>query len=795
MRRHDRRRQASIKRKLVKRFNKLVASGVVKPVPIAAAAKPAAIAGGLTCLRPVQIAAADASQPAAPRTFTLIAYTGEAMNIYPFDCPVVVDLDTYVAGVQRIPALYDHRADLDNLVGQIESIAVQPGESGPQLVATGRFTVTSSDWDMARHVLAKADAGHQWQVSIGANASSITKIEPGIEFTANGGRKYVGPAYLARGPEFRELSFVVIGGDQKTSAVVARRRRASTPPTTPTPIKGTAMSFEEWLMSLGFSDPASLDEVQKANLKLMYQEDFPEGSTDTTAADEPPAPNPDEPPPANAHGRRPNIRGSGTPTPPTRTDIIRARLAAEAQAEAQVSAIRAACVGAEHLQIDVTAADGTKQKVGLLVHALASGWDANRTELERLRAERGSGPGLISRDHDRDCTVEALQGAMILRAGGRLDHPSYQSQQAIAMRLPTWLRAGINADQKQRAMEMAHRFSTLSAVDLCREACRLSGRSAPHYRDDMIQAAFSGGSLTNIFTTNVNAVLLASYMDDIDTTVGWVLETDVNDFKTNERPRVEMGPGLKKLPRGSEAQHSKMSDTAESYKISRFAAQFQVDEQDMIDDNLGVFADQPTRHGQAAKRLKPDLVYGIILRNPTLTQTGRSLFHATDGNLLTSAALTAAKLRAALATMRLFRENSVNLNIEGTHVIVPPSLEELAWELANSTQILIAGAADTERGNVNSIQRRNLTIVSDARLENGLTDPSDESSQTGSATTWFIASAMAWVIEVGYLTGTGRAPRVRTTLLDKGKYGINWDVNMDIGAMPLDWKGMIKNTA
>lgn len=798
--RQQRRAKASQQRRHVKHVRKAIASAS----PVNGRARLPALAGALSLQRPVQIAAAAApapdGKPAGPRTFTLVAYTGEPMNIYPFDAPVVVDLDSYVPGNPNIPALYDHCPSIDYIVGQVESVGVEASPDGPALVARGRFTLTDQpiDRNYALQVLQQADAGYQWQVSIGANAGTLTKIEQGIEFTANGGRKYVGPAYLAKRPEFRELSFVVIGGDGKTSAVVARRgRQPSTP--TPTPIKGSAMSFEEWLMSLGFADPAALDDVQRANLKLMYNEQYPaeEAATETAAEGIDPPVEPEEPPPANAHGRRPAIRGTAARTPPV--DPIVARRRAEAAEAQRCDDVRRILAGAESLQIETAdpAHPGQRRKIGLLAHALAEGWDANRTELERLRAERGAGPAVLSRSHDADCTVEALQGAMILRAGGRLDHPAYQSIQAVALRLPTWLRAGINADQRQRAMEFAHRFSSLSAVDLCRESCRLAGVQASYDRAEMIRAAFSGGALTNIFTTNVNALLLASYMEAEDTTMGWVSEQDVNDFKTNERPRVNVGPGLKKLPRGSEAEHSNYSDGVESYKISRYARQFQVDEQDMIDDNLGVFADQPKRHGDAARRLRPDLVYGILLSNPTLTATGRALFNSTDANLLTSAALAAAKLRAAIAAQRNFRENSVNLNLKTTHVLVPPSLEELAWELANATEILIAGTAGsvTERGNVNTLKRHGLMVVSDSRLENGVVYPDDESSQSGSATTWYTAAAGAQTIEVGYLKGSGRAPQVRSSPLDKGKWGINWDVCMDIGAKALDWKGMTKNTA
>ena len=454
------------------------------------------------------------------------------------------------------------------------------------------------------------------------------------------------------------------------------------------------------------------------------------------------------------------------------------------------------CAAAGNPQIDL----GTRQaprRVDLLAHAIAQNWDATRTELELLRISRPTAPNVIARSHDRDCTLHAMQAAMLLRASAQLDNPVFRSRQAVAMKLPGWLRAGINDATRNQIMDAAHRYSSMSLVDMAREAIRIDGRDCPHDREEMIRAAFSGGSMTNIFTTNVNAQLLVGYLEAPDSTIGWVAEKDVDNFKTQERPRVEVGPGLEKLPRGGEAEHAAFEDTAESYKIARYAKQLAVDEQDIIDDSFDALGDTPMRLGQAARRLKPDLVYAILLANATLAGTSRALFNSTDGNLLTNAALAADKLRAAIKAFTLIRENGVSLNITASHLIVPPALIDLAFELVKSPHILLAGTAGsvTERGMLNAIARHAITPVTDARLENGLTDPSSGTAYAGSATTWFMASNMAHTIEVGYLRGGGRAPRVRTWVMEKGRYGIGWDVNLDIGAKALDWKGLQKSTA
>ena len=89
----------------------------------------------------------------------------------------------------------------------------------------------------------------------------------------------------------------------------------------------------------------------------------------------------------------------------------------------------------------------------------------------------------------------------------------------------------------------------------------------------------------------------------------------------------------------------------------------------------------------------------------------------------------------------------------------------------------------------------NLTLISDSRLDNGVTDPKSGTVNAGSATTWYMASAMARTIEVGYIRGSGRAPELRSFVLSQGQWGMGWDIKMDIGAKALDYRGFNKATA
>ena len=224
--------------------------------------------------------------------------------------------------------------------------------------------------------------------------------------------------------------------------------------------------------------------------------------------------------------------------------------------------------------------------------------------------------------------------------------------------------------------------------------------------------------------------------------------------------------------------------------------QFVVDEQDIISDRLTAFKDMPVEMGLAAARLRPDLVYALLIKNSALGADSVALFHAMPSNLNTTAALSAVTLKAAIAALEKQQMNSVNLNLRASHVIVPSDLKHLAAELIKSATIIYGADDETVRGTQNTLaSEENLQLVSDARLANGVTDPTDDSSQSGSTSTWFLASSMGRNIEVGYLRGTGRVPQVRSFVLTQGQWGMGWDINMDIGAKALDFRGMQKNTA
>ena len=250
---------------------------------------------------------------------------------------------------------------------------------------------------------------------------------------------------------------------------------------------------------------------------------------------------------------------------------------------------------------------------------------------------------------------------------------------------------------------------------------------------------------------------------------------------------------LQRLQRGATADDLNTSDWKEAYKIARYAGKFTVDEQDIINDRFGALEQEsPKDMGLSAAQLRPNLVYSEVLNNAALDVDGVALFHSTHANYgTTSTALDVTPLQAALAAMAKQRINGRVLNLQPRFLIVPQDLRWTAEILLKSQQRIISASSG---GTYNPLENL-LTPISDDRIGvAGVVDPRTGTAVAGTATNWMLACRPgemgAKTIEVGYLRGTGRAPAVRSYVLDRGQWGLGWDVKFDIGVKALDYRAM-----
>lgn len=300
-------------------------------------------------------AASPEGEASRTRRFNMVAYTGGTMVLAGWRFPVVVDLAGLEVGRQKRPILLDHTRDVDFVMGQTDTVAVQDN----RLLVAGQVM---GDSPKARQVVALNDKGFAWQASIGARAADVEFVPEGKAAEANG-REFPGPVNVARRAVLGEISFVVLGADDNTSAQIAANAANGK--------ENEDMDFEQWLEAQGF-DASALSEKQSGSLRALHEAADRSDGADTVTA-------------------------TAGPAVSDAVASLRAELAVEAE---RVNAIRKICVGRGEIE----------------AQAIKDGWDVTRTELEVLRASRPQGPAIHS-DDGSGRSAHNIEAALCCSAG------------------------------------------------------------------------------------------------------------------------------------------------------------------------------------------------------------------------------------------------------------------------------------------------------------------------------------------------------------------------------------------
>ena len=707
------------------------------------------------------------------KKFNFYAYSGGIM--YPklaikWDGPVVVDVSKVSIDAPEKPVHMDH--DISRPVGHTVAI-----EATNEIVASGIFSLDNED---SRNIVQSGEAGFPWKCSIGLGINEYEIYEQGQTATVNG-REFPGPVLVVTSSVLEEISFVTVPGDAESYAEIMARLSNG---------EARMPTFEEWVASLGLDVSAISDD-----LKMVLQKQYAEQAEDSAEAPEvvPDAAAEDgsmEDPKPEATAMSDEEKMAAKAKASGKIDLKAQRelLAAE---QSRVAAVREFCSKNDNPKVSVAGKD-----VDLCAHAIKQGWSVKDTEYtflkhERLQATRKGRPQVpaIHTKSSSDVNKQVLQAACALRAGIDVESKKW-SHKDLRNQVPAWLRADVNNDAKQQVLESAEKFRGESMIDMCAHSLRASGKEVPVGRLNILQAAFSTGAVSDLYGQTFGAKVLDGYSEIKDFSEGWTSEGENPDMEQHDRIRMEAAGNLDYLPIGGEASHARRATKVEKSKVYRFAKQMELDEADILGDNFGKLKETPRDFGLAAGRVRPDLVASIILDDPTLNATSRNLFNTTDGNKFGSAALTRSTLSAAIAAMKKFKDGDAILNLEPTHIIVPPELFDLAVQLTQSARNATTGSNE---GELNPLSGYNLQVVSEARLALGLTDPVSKTSYSGSASTWYLVSNQAHTIECTYMQSAGRAPIVRSTELTNGRFGVNFDVRLYIGATALDWHGLVYN--
>jgi hypothetical protein len=675
--------------------------------------------------------AAGDGQAANLRRFSMVAYTGGPMVLAGWPHPVVVDLagmQVAGGGMKSRPILKDHNRSL--IVGHTDAVKVE----GSQLLVSG---VISGAGSVAREIVESSRNGFPWQASLGAVAGQMEYVPKGRKASANG-REFEGPVLIARRSTLGEVSFVALGADDNTSAAVAAGAAHR--------VKEDDMTFEQWLEAKGF-DPASLTETQKTNLQALFEADAT--ATGGTDAD------PD---------------GSGGADENTDAPTMIARIRAETVAETRrIADVRRICAagGGRHVEIEAK--------------AIAEGWDADRTELEVMRADRPRPPdGGIRPDANAAHSGRALEAALCLSAG----LPEKQVGQWYDEKT---MNAAVGRDLRGAGLHTLI-YETIRAVGEHVRPGRVDNetiRAAFSAERRLIQAAggFSTISLSGILSNVANKTMLAAYTA-VESVVGlFCAETDVNDFKEVTRYRLTGNGVFEKVGPDGELKHAGLSEQAYTNKVETYGRMIVLNRQMMINDDLGAFLQIPRIIGRMSALKREEAVFELLLANPA------NFFGVGNKNFF-SGADTALSIDALTKGEQMFLDQTDTdgkpILLAPAVLLVPSSLKVAAQVLMTETRINETTTPDKGKPAVNPHAGKWKPVASPYLNAQGITG--------GSAKAWYLFANPADVaaIEIAYLRGK-RTPTIESGDTDFNTLGMQWRGYFDFGVAMQDFRAAVKS--
>jgi len=715
-----------------------------------------------------------AAGPSKVRRFKLLAYTGGKAYLPGFPMPVVFELSSMkIAPGMPVPALLEHNNE--NAVGHTEEIKIGPDQ------ITG-YAITSVESEARDKVVLSANNGFEWQLSVGAIASRENLIPvPAGESRKINGQVLQGPFLLARDSELREITFTATGADAGGAVAKLAASLGLSP-------GENQMKFSDYIKSLGLKIE-TLTAEQLSGLRGAWAK--LENKADDDVKDPEPV-------------KVPEQKVTEAKAPEQKPEPVKP-VVANGLTDFEQKAVDAVQRVEKLTELNATYSPApievNGEKVPLLAHYIAKRLDPKDFELHCLRHQRAQAPARNSmKDSDKEVLRASLAGAFMSRLGVTLDHKCF-SDRASKVTLKASFTKGINDPFRQQWMEKADGMRYESMVDLFASAARLDGIDLSqhgHYKsEEWLRAAFSSNSITDMYTQAVNARVMASWTEQTSQLMALIEESDVPNFMANERKQMELTGGAPRpLPNQGVAKDIYLSATGETIRAKMYADRFQFSEMDLFDERFDALKSGGMVMGQRARRLLYDLIAYVLVGNPTMTNT-RAFQNATDGNLRTSKALTRDNLITGLTAFETQQENGVNVDVTATHLIVAKAARFAAAELIAPSK-LITGS-DTTRGDFNSIAGSIGEILHDARIDNGFTDPTDTAdipaTVAGVPTSWWLADARQKAIELCYVQGHGRAPRLRSGVLGNGQYGFWYDCSMAAGVAPVKRKSVQRNNA
>ena len=569
--------------------------------------------------------------------------------------------------------------------------------------------LVSRDTAAAREIVISSKNGFPWQASIGAAVQEHEFVREGQTVQVNG-QTFQGPVNVVRSASLGEISFVDLGADGNTSAAIT----AINPPVSGAPSMTVPAAPAAAAAPITPTEPA----VQAV---------------------------------AAAAAPAPAVIQAAAPDP-----VAQMRAAAAAETE-RITAVRGLATG--HPTIEAK--------------AIKEGWDAQRTELEVLRASRPQAPAIHI--HDNEITAAVLEAGCI--QAGRHDAPETLCD--------------------PKALDLAQRRfrGRLSLQRLIMEAAWANGCTVRVFKDDPravllaawggshgghVQAALSNIDLPGILSNVANKFLLNGFNSTEGTWRNICRISPVSDFKQVTRYRLVGNMTYEKVAPGGELKHGKLGEEKFTNQADTHGLMVSIDRRDLVNDDLGVLTSVPQELGRGAAQSLNDLFWTAFLDHAAFFTAGNKNLISGVDTALTIDGLTKAEV--------LFNHqvdgSGRPLGIAPAILLVPTSLTAIGSALIKATEIRET-TANAKYPVFNPHQGKYRLEMS--RFLDNPTIPG------GSAKAWYLLADPADLaaIEVVFLNGQ-ESPTIESTDADFSTLGIQLRGYHDFGVAKQDPRAAVK---
>jgi cation transport regulator ChaB len=292
--------------------------------------------------------------------------------------------------------------------------------------------------------------------------------------------------------------------------------------------------------------------------------------------------------------------------------------------------------------------------------------------------------------------------------------------------------------------------------------------------------------LSSVFLDVVYKSARAAYTAAPQTFQLWAKRSTRRDYRLASSVQLSGLGSLTKVPEHGEYVYGTLTDSKEAYKVEKFGKIIGITREAIINDDLGLLTDIPARLGTAARNTESDVVYAALLANAAMGADGIPLFHANHGNLASATAISSTSLESAYSAMAMQKDPDgvTMLAITPRYLLVPPA------KLGEASRTLGTYFPATT-ANATAPYLRSLVPVDEPRLQGGVTVGGV--TYAGSSTQWYLAADpnQAPTVEYAYLEGQEGVYTETQAGFDID--GIKTKVRLDIGAKPIDWRGLQMN--